>query len=125
MSSELLVNAGRELRNLRKMTGLSVFKVARRVHISGNYLSLLERGANAPSDTVLFNLAEFYKVPPERLFELYDRIVPPTPEQISKMPSLKKIITEISIDSRLTKEEKEAFANRVYEIAESLLGGDD
>lgn len=108
MSSELLVNAGRELRNLRKMTGLSVFKVARRVHISGNYLSLLERGANAPSDTVLFNLAEFYKVPPERLFELYDRIVPPTPEQISKMPSLKKIITEISIDSRLTKEEKEA-----------------
>jgi transcriptional regulator with XRE-family HTH domain len=114
-------NSGNILRNLRKKTKLSVFKVAKRVHISGNYLSMLERGINAPSDTVLFNLAEFYGVEPQELFKLYDRVVPPSNEQLTVMPSLKKIMTEISIDSRLTPEEKEQFAKRVYDIANDLI----
>lgn len=123
MSCDMLEKAGAELRKLRKKTGLSIFKVAKKVHISGNYLSLLERGANAPSNTVLFNLSEFYNVPPEQLFKLYGKVVPPTPEQLIKMPSLKKIITEISIDPRLSDEEKEIFANRIYEIASNLNVG--
>jgi len=115
------IKAGTQLRELRKKTKLSVFKVAKRVHISGNYLSLLERGINAPSDTVLFNLAEFYNVNPAELFNLYDRVTPPSNEQLIAMPSLKKIITEISIDSRLSPEEKEEFAKRVYDIANDLI----
>ena len=114
-------NSGNILRELRKKTKLSVFKVAKRVHISGNYLSMLERGINAPSDIVLFNLAEFYGVKPKELFKLYDRVVPPSDEQLTVMPSLKKIMTEISIDSRLTPEEKEEFAKQVYQIANDLI----
>ena len=114
-------NSGNILRELRKKTKLSVFKVAKRVHISGNYLSMLERGINAPSDIVLFNLAEFYGVEPKELFKLYDRVVPPSDEQLTVMPSLKKIMTEISIDSRLTPEEKEEFAKRVYDMANDLI----
>ena len=114
-------NSGNILRELRKKTKLSVFKVAKMVHISGNYLSMLERGINAPSDTVLFNLAEFYGVEPKELFKLYDRVVPPSNEQLAVMPSLKKIMTEISIDSRLTPEEKEEFAKQVYNIANNLI----
>lgn len=114
-------NSGNILRELRKKTKLSVFKVAKMVHISGNYLSMLERGINAPSDTVLFNLAEFYGVEPKELFKLYDRVVPPSDEQLTVMPSLKKIMTEISIDSRLTPEEKEEFAKQVYKIANNLI----
>jgi transcriptional regulator with XRE-family HTH domain len=118
---EKWIDAGTELRDLRKKTKLSVFKVAKMVHISGNYLSMLERGINAPSDTVLFNLSEFYKVNPSDLFKLYDRVVPPNDEQLTAMPSLKKIMTEISIDSRLTPEEKEDFAKQVYQIANNLI----
>ena len=114
-------NSGNVLRDIRKKTKLSVFKVAKRVHISGNYLSMLERGINAPSDTVLFNLAEFYGVNPSELFKLYDRVVPPNDEQLTAIPSLKKIMTEISIDSRLTPEEKEEFAKQVYQIANNLI----
>ena len=120
MSECDLKTAGAELRKLRKQTGLSIFKVAKRVHISGNYLSLLERGANAPSDAVLFNLAEFFNVEPAQLFKLYNRVVPPNNEQLEAMPSLKKIMTEISIDSRLSADEKEEFAKRIYEIANEL-----
>ena len=114
-------NSGNVLRDIRKKTKLSVFKVAKQVHISGNYLSMLERGINAPSDTVLFNLAEFFGVEPIELFKLYDRVVPPSDEQLTAIPSLKKIMTEISVDTRLTPEEKEKFAKQVYNIANDLF----
>lgn len=113
--------AGNELRNLRKKIKVSIFKVAKNIHISGNYMSLIERGINCPSDTILFNLAEFYNVDPSILFKLYDRVIPPTNEQLNAIPSLKKIMTEISIDPRLTPEEKDEFSKRVYEIANELI----
>lgn len=114
-------HAGNVLRELRKKTKLSIYKVAKNVHITGNYLSLLERGINNPSDTVLFNLAEYYGVDPSELFKLYDKVVPPNDEQLKAIPSLKKIMTEISIDTKLTPEEKETFANQVYKIANDLI----
>lgn len=116
-------NAGTKLRELRKTLKpkMSVFKVARQIHISGNYMSLIERGVNCPSDQILFNLAEFYGVDPSELFKLYDKIIPPTLEQMNAIPSLKKIMTEISIDPRLSADEKEAFSKRVYEIATQLI----
>lgn len=114
-------NAGNKLREIRKETNLSVFKVAKKVHISGNYLSMLERGINCPSDTVLFNLAEFYSVDPSELFKLYDKVIPPTNEQLKNMPSLKGLITQLSIDPKLTPEEKDKFATQLYEIANNLF----
>lgn len=112
--------AGARLKECRKSTKLSIFKVAKKVNISGNYLSRLERGINAPSDTVIFNLAEFYNIEPSELFALYDRTPSPNSEKLNSIPSLRKILTEISLDSRLTPEEKEEFANRVYELTLNL-----
>lgn len=112
--------AGARLRECRKTTKLSIFKVAKKVHISGNYLSRLERGINAPSDTVIFNLAEFYNIDPSELFELYNRAPSPNSETLNSIPSLRKILTEISLDSRLTTEEKEEFANTVYQLTLNL-----
>lgn len=112
--------AGARLRECRKTTKLSIFKVAKKVHISGNYLSRLERGINVPSDTVIFNLAEFYNIDPSELFALYDRAPSPNSETLNAIPSLRKILTEISLDSRLTTEEKEEFANTVYQLTLNL-----
>lgn len=113
--------AGEKLREIRKQTKLSIYKVARKTHITGTYLATLERGECAPSDRVLLNLSEFYQVDPSELFKLYDKFVPPTNEQLNAIPSLKKIITEISIDEKLTHEEKEKFAKQVYQIANDLI----
>ena len=124
MDKSRLKIAGEKLRELRKQTTFSVFKVAKQVHISGNYLSLLERGINSPSDTVLFNLSEFYGVEPSELFKLYDRVVPPNNEQLTAIPSLRKIMTQISVDEKLTSEEKEVFAKQVYKIANDLIDKD-
>lgn len=116
--------AGEKLKALRKDTKLSIFKVAKKVHISGNYLSLLERGINAPSDIIIFNLAEFYNVEPEMIFKWYNRILPPSDKQLESMPSLKKIMTELSIDPRLSDDEKEEISKRIYEIANDVLKGE-
>lgn len=113
--------AGEKLREIRKQTKLSIYKVARKTHITGTYLATLERGECAPSDRVLLNLAEFYQVDPPELFKLYDKIVPPTNEQLNVIPSLKKIMTQISVDEKLTSDEKEEFAKQVYEIANQLI----
>lgn len=119
------LDAGGKLKELRKKTNLSIFKVAKKINISGNYLSLLERGVNAPSDAVIISLAEFYNIDPQIIFKWYGKIIPPTSEQLDNVPSLKKIITDISVDPRLTDTEKEEFAKRVYEIANELFGGDN
>ena len=124
MDKSRLKIAGEKLREIRKKTNFSVFKVAKQVHISGNYLSLLERGINSPSDTVLINLSEFYGVEPSELFKLYDRVVPPNNEQLTAIPSLGKIMTQISVDEKLTSEEKEVFAKQVYKIANDLIDKD-
>lgn len=124
MDKSRLKIAGDKLRELRKKTTFSVFKVAKQVHISGNYLSLLERGINSPSDTVLINLSQFYGVEPSELFKLYDRVVPPNNEQLTAIPSLRKIMTQISVDEKLTSEEKEVFAKQVYKIANDLIDKD-
>lgn len=115
--------AGNKLRELRcnMKPKPSIFKVAKKIHISGNYMSMIERGVYCPNDQILFNLAEFYEVNPSELFKLYDKVVPPTLEQMNAIPSLKKIMTEISIDDKLTADEKESFAKRVYEIATQLI----
>lgn len=113
--------AGEKLREIRKQTKLSIYKVGRKTHITGTYLATLERGECAPSDRVLLNLAEFYQVDPSELFKLYDKIAPPPNEMLTAIPSLKKIITEISVDEKLTSDEKEEFAKQVYKIANNLI----
>lgn len=116
-------NAGTKLKELRTSIKPkpSIFKVAKKVHISGNYMSMIERGIYCPNDQILLNLADFYEVEPSMLFRLYDKVVPPTNDQLNAIPSLRKIMTEISIDPRLSADEKEAFAQQVYEIANDII----
>ncbi|CAI3202453.1 helix-turn-helix domain-containing protein [Clostridium neonatale] len=115
---------GEKLKELRKDTKLSIYKVAKKVHISGNYLSLLERGINAPSDVIIFNLAEFYNINPEVIFKWYNRILLPSDKQLESMPSLKKIMTELSIDPRLSDDEKNEISKCIYQIANDVLKGE-
>lgn len=116
---------GSKLREYRKASKLSIFKVAKRIHISGNHLSRLERGINAPSDAIIFKLAEFYGIEPSELFALYDRVPSLNSVKFNSIPSLKKIMTEIFLDSKLTDEEKEEFANTVYEFTLNLKKKDN
>ena len=74
MSENKWEEVGSFLRNERSRTGLSLFKVAKQVGITGNYLSLIERGIQAPSDVILVALGNFYNLDLEGLFNMYGRV---------------------------------------------------
>jgi len=63
---------GRKLRALRKQAGLSQEKLAERAEISVDFLSLVERGVNAPSFETIERLAEALGVGVRELFEFED-----------------------------------------------------
>lgn len=117
------LSVGQKIKEMRLNKGLSVHKTARRLHISGNYLSAIERGIYAPSDQVIFNLAEYFDADAEMIFKWYGKLKPPSNELLSKMPSLKKVITEISTDTRLNDDEKEHIINHLYDVVSNLNGG--
>lgn len=115
------VEAGARLRELRKTKKLSVFKVAKVLNISGNYLSEIERGLKPPSDMVLLAIAEYYNLDKTELFAYYDRIVPEEKELLLGIPSLRKTITHLSVDDDLTDEEKDFLSNQLYDIYQELV----
>lgn len=60
---------GRRLKALRREGGLTQEQLAEAAQISVDFLSLLERGVNAPSFETLEKLAEALEVPVRELFD--------------------------------------------------------
>ncbi len=67
----MLIELGKELRNLRETKGISLEMVAGPAKISATYLHKIERGTvTSPSPRVLARLAAVLKTPYLRLMEL-------------------------------------------------------
>ena len=60
---------GKRVRALRKQAGLSQEELAARTEISVDFVSLIERGINAPSFDTLEKLAKALGVPVRELFD--------------------------------------------------------
>lgn len=121
MSENKWEEVGSFLRNERSRTGLSLFKVAKQVGITGNYLSLIERGIQAPSNVILVALGNFYNLDLESLFNMYGRVYDSSIKEALRIPSLRKILMEIVANNKLSAEEKEEVAQEVYSITMDIL----
>ena len=66
---DLKTQFGTRLQNLRKQKGLTQEQLAEKTMISVDFLSLVERGVNAPSFDTLEKLAIALGVPVKYLFE--------------------------------------------------------
>lgn len=64
---ELLVDAGKRIRDTRGAQGLSLEQLARLTGISGPALSLIETGKRDPRLTTLKRIADALRVPPATL----------------------------------------------------------
>ena len=60
---------GKHLRTLRVQKRMTQEQLAEASHISVDFLSLMERGRNAPSFSILERLAEALNVPVKALFD--------------------------------------------------------
>ena len=65
---KLRVQFGKKLRDLRKQRGITQEQLAEAASISVDFLSLVERGINAPSFETLEKLACALDVPVKQLF---------------------------------------------------------
>ncbi|WP_153788979.1 helix-turn-helix domain-containing protein [Pseudomonas sp. EMN2] len=66
---------GRVLRERRKLAGLTQEQLALEADIQRNYVSLIERGVNQPTITVIFKLAAALKCQPSALIVDVEAIV--------------------------------------------------
>lgn len=118
---ELHKFAGDRLRELRKKTGLSIFKVGRAIGVSGNYISQIERGERPASDAALIALAPLYHVDKEKLFALYNRLESQDVLSIMNNPELRKTFTEITSNPHLSPEELDEINKEIQEIAQKYF----
>ena len=70
--SDPKTNFGKRLRILRKRKGMTQEQLAEAADISVDFLSLVERGVNAPSFATLERIANALGVPEKELFEFND-----------------------------------------------------
>jgi transcriptional regulator with XRE-family HTH domain len=76
VSAELQVAFGQVLRDLRRRAGLSQEELSFRCHRDRTYVSLIERGINAPSITTVWLLAGALEVKPSEIMILVEERVP-------------------------------------------------
>lgn len=63
---------GQRVKHLRKLAGLTQEELANKADFSVDFLSLVERGINAPSFDNIEKLAEALEVQPQELFYFSD-----------------------------------------------------
>ncbi|UUC48129.1 helix-turn-helix domain-containing protein [Pseudomonas citronellolis] len=66
---------GKALRQRRKELGLTQEQLAHEADIQRNYVSLIERGINQPTITVIFKLATAMNCPPAQLVMMTEEYV--------------------------------------------------
>lgn len=118
---EIWKHAGTKLRELRKSTGKSIFKVGREIGVSGSYISQVERGSCAASDAVLVAMANLYGVDKKELFDLYIRIENEEANRLVANPALRKVFTQVSADKKLSQDEKDEIVKELQRIADKYL----
>lgn len=119
--NQMWVCAGEKLRGLRKEKNLSVHKVGRQLGVSGNYISLIERGKTLPGESMLIGLAEFYDIDKQELFDMYGRIESEQVPNIIALPSsIRKTLNQISKDKTLSNDEIDEAIQALQEMAEHL-----
>ena len=121
---ELREIAGAKLQEIRKGTGLSIFKVGRAIGVSGGYISQIERGIRPPSDAVLIRLAELYSVEQKELFGLYEKLPDDEVNMIMQMPELRNLFTELTSKKGITDEDRKEMLEEFKVIAKKYYNKD-
>lgn len=113
--------AGIYLLNLRNGKGYSLAKVAKTLEISANYLSEIERGLKVPSDTLLIELASYYNIDADTLYNLYGKVPFSIINELEKNEELRSTLFEIVSNQTLTEEQRNELYKTFHCCYERLL----
>ena len=108
MADRSASSLGEIIRQQRELAELSMRQFAELAGISNPYLSQIERGLRAPSETVLDSIARTLKVSADALYKEAGIPAPGSP------PEANAVLEAIAADSRLTARQRAAL-REIYE----------
>lgn len=108
MADRSASSLGEIIRQQRELAELSMRQFAELAGISNPYLSQIERGLRAPSETVLDSIARTLKVSADALYKQAGMPAPGSP------PEANAVLEAVAADSRLTARQRAAL-KEVYE----------
>lgn len=115
-------NIGDKLRMKRIAKGYTLEKLAESVGVSINYISLLEKNEKAnPSDDIIVKLAMMLNIDEDDLFVEYGRIPLSTRKVLMEHPELRKSISFIGNDTKLSLKKREQFLLMVTELYKQMI----
>lgn len=120
-NDEKIKETGMYLRELRKKTGESIFKVSKQLGFSGNYLSLIERGKQIPSRSVLKTLANYYDISFIQLLDAYDKLDLEETKLYLDLPILREVLLRLTRIENISHEQKEEILKEIYDFIDKRL----
>lgn len=111
---------GNLVAKLRIQSGFSMAQLAVRVGINPIYLSQVERGVRLPSDEIIRNLADFFKLDENDLFDMVGRVPLVVREELEKQSMLQSLLKEmvkVKLDEQKKQEIYQEFFNSFQRIA--------
>lgn len=101
--------------------GLSIYKAGKYVGVSGNYISLIERGKYLPSKSLIIALSELYNIEPLELMLHYNKLETHGLKETLLNPHMRKILLEFAHKKNVTPEEKESLSKELCDVAMQIL----
>lgn len=109
---------GNFVAKLRAQKGLSMAQLAVRVGINPIYLSQVERGLRLPSDEVIQNIAEFFALDENDLFDMVGRVPLVVREELENQSILQNLLKEmLKLDEQKKQEIYQEFFKSFQRIA--------
>lgn len=112
---------GNYVRELRMNKGWSINEAGEELGVSANYISMVERGVRNPTNKFVGKIAKLYDVDEEILYGLLGRISDAVLKSIEESETLLKVAIYAS---KLPKEKKKSFEEKVFQIFEEFIVGD-
>lgn len=110
------IRAGAYLKQLRSEKELSLVGLGEQLGVSAAYLSNVESGVKSMSDHFVRQVAEFFEIDENVIFELLGRVPLLAREQLNEDSNLQELLVEIKRDKKLTDERKQKLFDQMYKL---------
>lgn len=110
------VKTGAYLRQLRNDANLSLSDMGLKLGFSKAYLSNIEQGVKTMSDHFIRQIADFYNIDENIIYDLLGRVPLLAREQLDEDSNLQQLLSEIKRDKKLTDEKKQKLFQQMYRL---------
>lgn len=105
--------AGSKIREYREKKKYTLEYVAKKIGVSLNYISLIERGLRVPCDDLLYKLSEVLEVNIVEIFSLYNKIPPSFLDNDNTKPNLFEMVCKIESNEEISIEDKKKLLSNL------------